>query len=108
MPFLDSLAIEDGLYKDLVAYQKTVIKHPGNTQTALALDFDLNTYFTGIYLGKQDSALKRKKNALHIPDDDKQTNWQDYARETVWYGRRRGATLRPNNKDETRVDYPTD
>lgn len=108
MPFLDSLGIEEELYQNLTEYQKAVIKRPNITETALVLNYDLNAYFSDIYLGNRDMPLKKKRNILHIEGRDTQTNWQDYARETVWYGRRRGATLRTNNKGETQVEYLPD
>ena len=108
MPFLDSLGIEKDLYMDIVNYQKAVIKRPVDTQEAITLAYDLNAYFSDIYLGNQAVLLKKKRNVLQIVSKDTQTNWQDYARETVWYGRRRGATLRTNNKGETKVEYLPD
>lgn len=104
MPFLDSLRIENGLYQDLMDYQKSIIKRPCSIETALTLDYDLNTYFTDVYSGKQDIMLNKNRNILHIANADKHKNWPDYARATVWYGRRRGATLRTNNKGETQVE----
>jgi hypothetical protein len=104
-PFLDSLGIEKGIYEDIVGYQKAVIKRPGNNKKALMLDYDLNAYFLGIYLGNHDISLEKRKNILHIAGESKQTSWKDYAREVVWYGRRKGATLCTNNKGETLVEY---
>lgn len=108
MPFLDSLGIENNLYRDLIDYQKTVINRPFDSETALRLEYDLNTYFTDVYSGKQDVTLNKKQNILHLANADKHKSWQDYAKETVWYGRRRGATLRTNNKGEAQVEYLPD
>lgn len=102
--FLDSLAIEENVYNNLIKYQKAIIKIPGDIDAEFALDYDLNGYFSDIYEGNH-RILKKRNNILHITCEKESPEWKVYARDTVWYGRRRGATLHTNNKGETFVEY---
>ena len=106
-PFLDSLGIENELYTDLAGYQKAIVKRPGVGSADVMLQYDLGGYFDMIYTGKQEM-LKKKPNILHAAGENIAMSWRDYARETVWFGRRRGATLRVNNKGETETEYLTE
>lgn len=106
-PFLNGLGIDETLYKDLVRFQKAIIKLPGVTEAAVDLHYDFNGYFAGVYSGNR-KIIQEKHNVLHISDEKEVSSWKEYARETVWYGRRRGATLRTNNKGETEVEYLSD
>ncbi len=104
MPFLSDFKLEDKVFNDLVKYQKVIIKRPGTPPQKTALSHDFSTYFDSIYSG-QPEALKKKHNILHTAGDSDEVNWIKYAKETVWFGRRRGATLRTNNKGEVRTEY---
>lgn len=102
-PFLDLLQWENGIYGELAAYQRAVIKRPGAEAAALTFSYDLYGYFNGVYAGRRET-LRKRGNILRVAGSGT-VNWKDYARETVWYGRRRGATLRTNNKGETEAEY---
>lgn len=106
-PFLESLGIENELYRDLTGYQKAIVKRPGIGAAEVVQHYDLGAYFGGIYSGKRGN-LQKKPNKLHTADENTTSDWKHYARETVWYGRRRGATLRTNNKGETETEYLPD
>lgn len=104
-PFLNALGIPQPLYADLIQYQKAIVNRPFTDATALELEHDLRTYFAHIYSGKTAPVLTKKKNVLRIAPGSTAVSWQEYARETVWYGRRRGATLHSSNHTATRVEY---
>lgn len=104
-PFLNALGIPQPLYADLIQYQKAIVNRPFTDATALELEHDLSTYFAHIYSGKTAPVLTKKKNVLRIAPGSTAVSWQEYARETVWYGRRRGATLHSSNHTATRVEY---
>ena len=106
-PFLESLGIENELYRDLASYQKAIVKRPGIGAADVILQYDLGRYFDAIYTGKR-GILQKTPNKLHVAGENKTADWKEFARETVWFGRRRGATLRTNNKGETETEYLTD
>lgn len=101
--FLDTFHWEDGVYADLAVYQRAIVKRPGTQAVVLTLAYDWYGYFDGVYAGKREAPVKRG-NILRIAGNAT-ANWKDYARETVWYGRRRGATLHTSNKGETETEY---
>lgn len=104
-PFLDALGIPQPLFADLMQYQKAVVNRPFSDATALELEYDLNTYFAHIYSGKTAPVLTKKKNVLRIAPGSAALTWKEYARETVWYGRRRGATLHSSDPTAICVEY---
>lgn len=106
-PFLDEQGIDEKIYEDLIRFQKAIIKLPGGIGTEIDFHYDLSGYFDGAYSGNRQD-IKVRHNVLHIAGEKEVSTWKDYARETVWYGRRRGATLRTNNKGETEVEYLPD
>ena len=101
--FLDLFHWESALYGELAAYQRAVIKRPGTEAAVLTLDYDWYGYFNGVYAGRREPLVQRG-NVLRFTGSGA-ADWKEYARETVWYGRRRGATLRTNNKGETEAEY---
>jgi putative methyltransferase len=103
-PFLVSFNIDEKLFEDLLKYQKAIIKRPENPGEDVDLAYDLNSYFTDIYSGTHHN-LNKIHNIFHIIGKQEFSSIKDYAKETVWYGRRRGATLHTNNKGESHVDY---
>ena len=65
---------------------------PCKSDIKLRLPFDFHAYFNRIYVGEY-SPLERTEKTLHIFDTDPVDNWPDFARFTVWYGRKSGRAL---------------
>ncbi len=107
IPFLGSFMFDEKIRSDLLKYQKSVIKCPNNKDINVELHYDFYEYFLHIYTGKYHQ-LEGRKNILHIKNESEILSLKDYARETVWYGRRRGATLHTNNKGEALIEYIPD
>ncbi|MEI6579335.1 MAG: radical SAM protein [Eubacteriales bacterium] len=103
-PFLKSFEIDEKIFEELLKYQTAIIKRPENPGVDIELDYDLSGYFSDIYSGIQHELIK-KKNIFHIIVQNEFSSLKDYAKETVWYGRRRGATMHTNNRGESRVEY---
>jgi hypothetical protein len=90
--FLKKYIREDDLLDDLLAFQQGVIKQPGVAQRDLSLRYDWTSYF------ESDKSHETKKprlapNRLRLCCDEVTHTWEDYARETVWFGRRAGKTV---------------
>ena len=64
----------------------------------------LKTYFENIYDDRW-SPLEKKTTKLHITLEKKIDSWADYAREIIWFGKRRSATLCTNSREKTEVYY---
>lgn len=90
--FLSRLGISDEIFSDLFAYQKALIKRPFEDNRKLSLSHDLYSYFDSIYL-RDKKPLERKKNITILTDGNVLTNWVDYARENVWWGRNQNRNI---------------
>lgn len=90
--FLSHLGISEEIFSDLFAYQKALIKKPFEDNRKLSLSHDLYSYFDSIYL-RDKKPLERKKNITILTDGNVLTNWVDYARENVWWGRNQNRNI---------------
>lgn len=95
-PFLAGFGIEKGVFDSLLHYQHEVIRYPGKNRFKIESDYDFYSYFDGIYTGKREK-LKNEPSVLQFGFDDGINDWRTYARELVWYGRRKGAAFATNN-----------
>ncbi len=90
--YLNGFGISDEVFKELLKYQKNMIKRPCIKDFSFDISYDFPDYFTNIYNGKH---IELKKSILLIKINNKncKTNYPDYARETVWYGRKGGRIM---------------
>ena len=67
-------------------------------------DYDFYSYFENIYDDRY-APLEKKKTRLDITLEKKIDSWADYAREIIWFGKRRSATLCTNSREKVEVIY---
>jgi len=84
--FLKNYAIDAQVYKDLLCYQKCIIKMPHISEHKLCLTYDFNDYFKHVYLNEKKD-LAQIPNITVTRDPKIWDTWIDYARENVWWGR---------------------
>ncbi len=101
--FIDSLGIESGVKESLLNYQKSIIRMPNQEKIILESDYDFYNYFENIYEDKY-SPLKKCKNTLTIELEKKIGSWDVYAREIIWFGKRRSATLCTNPREKIKLE----
>jgi hypothetical protein len=90
--FLTSFNLRGDIFKDLLAYQKALIKKPFAESGKLALSYDFYSYFYNIYLrNKKD--LREQRNITTFKVEKVFDNWVDYARENVWWGRNQNRNI---------------
>ena len=83
------------VFYDLMTYQKEMIALPAKEEKEIHTAYDWHDYFNFIFDNsvtvpvKKPTALKAEKSETD--------NWPDYARETVWFGRRSGKSLNKVN-----------
>ncbi len=102
--FIKSLGIDDDIYEELLNYQKKILRLPNTDVIEIKSEYDFYTYFENIYDDRY-SPLEKKATKLHITLEKKIDNWSDYAREIIWFGKRRSATLCTNSREKTEVTY---
>ncbi len=97
--FVDSLGIDEDVKESLFKYQNDIIRYPSQETVTVESGYDFYSYFENIY---EDSytALEKKNIRLTIELEKKIYDWATYAREIIWYGKRRSATLCTNPREK--------
>ena len=91
-PFLRQYPIQEDIFSELLEYQRAIVRKPGDRKEVHRFHYDFHCYFNQILDGKN-AVLKKKTLLLHICPLKYYDDIGEYARETVWFGRRRGATV---------------
>lgn len=82
----------DALYDELLAFQLNAIKRPFEDGKNFECGYDFVTYFRNA--GKDNAAPPEKSLTRYdFRAVKKYEDWPNFAKEIVWYGRRKGATL---------------
>lgn len=92
LPFLKSFGIDDDIFSALLEYQSGIIRQPGKNEFTITQKYNFDAYFEHIYAGVY-SPLEKCSNTLHFKFTDNINDIRTYAKELVWYGRRKGATI---------------
>lgn len=90
--FLKLFEISSEIFDNLLVYQKKMIKRPCVSKFSFNIGYDFPQYFNNIYNGKI-LPLEKKDLTIIINDYNSKNNYPDYARETVWYGRKGGRIM---------------
>ena len=100
--FVDTLGIDEDIRESLFRYQSDIIRYPGQETVTVESDYDFYSYFENIY---EDSykPLEKKKTRLIIELEKKIYDWATYAREIIWFGKRRSATLCTNAREKIEI-----
>ncbi len=101
LPYIDSFGIDGGVFPSLLAYQKAAVRKPNEKEAQVFLKYDFPAYFDEVIKGGS-PALKELNSSVIIKPDCVYDTLPDYAREAVWYGRRRGRTTYHMNE----IIYP--
>jgi len=90
--FLTSFSIPADVLKDLLLYQRNMIKIPNNSFTAFETTYNFHNYFIDMFKGNKGKLIKQK-SFITVNDNDNFENWEDYARFVVWYGRKESKNI---------------
>ena len=75
-----------------MSYQKVVLRKPFDTRTAFECGYDFFAFYKNAVAGKK-AELKKEKTKIEVVPKTQYESLSEYAKETVWFGRRRGATV---------------
>ena len=100
--FVNSLGIESEICAQLLVYQKAILRLPCTSELNIVSEYDFYNYFESIYDDTY-KPLERKKTELRITLEKQIDTWADYAREIIWFGKRRSATLCTNSREKIEV-----
>ena len=90
--YLNTFSIDKDIFTQLLKYQKNMIKRPCVKESSFEISYDFPAYFANIYNGNP-TRLKESNLQIKITNENCKTNYPDYARETVWYGRKGGRIM---------------
>ena len=98
-PFLSSFGIDDDLFRELLNYQKSLIRLPGIREVDILSTYNFYKYFEAA-VENEKPTLQKKKCSLHIRLTKVVDSWDEYAREIIWFGKRYSATLLVNPRED--------
>ena len=90
--FVRTFAPQDALLEEVVAYQKLILRKPGDTEAEAAFSADFGAYFRRISVNDY-SPLVRKDTVLRTVNRYPSPTLEEYARKNVWYGRKHSRNL---------------
>lgn len=77
---------DDGVIDELIKYQHAVVKKLGAQNIKIESEYDFYSYFNTVYMNSYEP-LKKQKLIMEIKDIQPISDFSDYAREIIWYGR---------------------
>lgn len=93
--FLSGYFDNKELFDNIIQYQKMIVKTPYKSKVVLNLKYDFYDYFSGIY-SRKNKALEEKEVSIMIDSSEVPQALEDFARETVWFGRKGGQLIISN------------
>ena len=90
--FISGFGLSKDFVNELSDYQKLILRKPFDEETTLHFSYDFRSFFDSVTKGKK-ASLEKRDITVKVSPSIKYESIQDYAKETVWFGRRRGATL---------------
>ncbi len=97
-PFIESLGIEGDVLTELKEYQKSVLRRPDKTGEKLTLQRNFAKYFDDIYSGEY-LPLEKTPVTVEFAENRVFEDWYSFAKNIVWFGRRKGATMYTSDKE---------
>jgi hypothetical protein len=92
LPYVERFNIPKDIFENLLKYQDMIIKKPFDKKRETVLDYNLPEYFENIYERVREP-LKKEKIQFTVSPKNTYDDWEKYARETIWYGRRKEANI---------------
>ena len=90
--FIDSYNLDKDFQKELLSFQKFMLRKPFETAKEASFSYDFYSFFESITKGNP-ATLQKKSTSLTVTPKTVYDNIASFAKETVWFGRRRGATV---------------
>lgn len=100
LPYLQSFGLEDALLKDLILYQKNVLRLPADAERRIRLAYDVHGFLQDAYVNDI-HPVRRKPNTLVLRDTSPLPDWKSFGKQVIWYGRLGWASYRDEIFEET-------
>ncbi len=90
---------EDGdMYEQVIRFQDAILRNCNKTDEEHSFSYDFLEYFNLLQNG-QNTELKKSRTKYIFKAEKNYSDWKDFAKEIVWFGRRRGDTLYSDRKN---------
>lgn len=86
IPFLQDFGIATDVFKDLLLYQKTIIRKPFEEEKIISFNYDIHSFLSDVYINNY-SPLQKKKNSLKMRDSSVMYDWVSFGKFVIWYGK---------------------
>ena len=83
---MQSFGIEKNIFEDLLKYQKAILRRPNDEEQIIDLKYHIHGFLKDAYVNNIHSPEKRS-HRLILRDSHVFTNWPDFGKYVVWYGR---------------------
>ena len=104
-PFLRRYDIPEDIFEQLAAYQKFMIRLPGQTVVTGEFDYDFYTYFEDA-VRLTPTPLQKRKIRVQATVKEYVDTWEDYALRVMLYAKKKGALLLTTEYNSVKVTYP--
>lgn len=96
IPFLKRFDIEEGIFNELLSFQKFTVRLPNQEKLSKEFEYDFIEYFDKVLYDY--NKLKKSKIRIDITIPNPVYDWKTYAREVMLFAKRRGDTIVINDK----------
>ncbi len=90
--FLSNIETDEDKLKDLIAYQKAIIKSPGRSVSEVDMRYDFHSFFLTAGIGKP-IPLEKRTVHLRFTDENPTSTCEEYTRVNIWFGRMEDSQL---------------
>ena len=92
LPFLQRFAVPEPLFEELLQYQKAMVRKPFEHEKTYHFQYDFYAFFDEVIKTNKGS-LKKQSTRFTLTPGKTFESMEQFAKETVWFGRRRGASV---------------
>lgn len=90
--FIKPMMKDEDVFSQLLEFQLCAVKRPFENGRDFESEYDFASFFRHIGADKE-TKLQKKKTSYSFKAAKEYADWPTFAKETIWYGRRKGATL---------------
>ena len=99
LPCIKQYNIPDDVLADLLNYQKSILRKPGESENVIELNYDVHGFITDVYINNIHK-LMPKKHRLVLRDSKPQPTWTDFGKYVIWYGKMGWASYKDDISEE--------
>jgi radical SAM superfamily enzyme YgiQ (UPF0313 family) len=101
--FISEYKLSKDIADDLMKYQKNLIVLPGDNCIDVKFKYDFYKYFSEVF-ANHTPTLEQKSCTLNFSSANVPSDWKEYARQIIWYGRRNKKTIRAVKYAQLKAD----